>query len=82
MKSNALFYGLGLICFALAAADFFVTPHPVFDIERTPFFYCAIGFTAYATLILLAKALRRFIMRPEDYYGTKAVDSEDGPRHG
>lgn len=31
-------------------------------------FYCIFGFVACVSLVITAKALRRILMRPEDYY--------------
>ena len=43
--------------------------HHGFGFESWPGFYALFGFAAYVTLVLVAKQLRRWIMRPEDYYG-------------
>ena len=47
--------------------------------ERYFGFYAAYGFVMFTGLIFVAKALRRFIKRPEDYYGDKAIDTEEYP---
>ena len=52
----------------LLAADFFIHKHGHFSWENASEFYAAYGFLCYLVLIVLAKALRRFIKRPEDYY--------------
>ena len=52
----------------LLAADFFIHKHGHFSWENAPEFYAVYGFLCYLVLIVLAKALRRFIKRPEDYY--------------
>lgn len=75
--TNNVLYVLGAICVALAAADFFRDRHGHFDIESQPLIFCAFGFIAYIALIFAAKALRRIIIRPEDYYGREATDAED-----
>jgi hypothetical protein len=75
--TNKVLAGLGVICLALAAADLFRDRHGVFGIESTPLFYCAFGFFIYVLVIFAAKALRRLILRPEDYYGREATDAED-----
>lgn len=43
--------------------------HHGFAFENWPGFYALFGFVAYVTLVLVAKKLRDWIMRPEDYYG-------------
>lgn len=52
----------------LLVADFFISKHGHFSWENASEFYAAYGFLCYLTLIALAKVLRRFIKRPEDYY--------------
>ena len=47
--------------------------------QNVPGFYGIYGFVMFTLLILVAKTLRIFIKRPEDYYGKAAVDSEDYP---
>ena len=78
-NATRLFYGLAVVCALLFLADFFYEKHPHFDIERIFGFYAIYGFVMFTLLILAAKALRRLIMRPEDYYGDKAVDREEYP---
>ncbi|MBI1262440.1 MAG: hypothetical protein GC184_12020 [Rhizobiales bacterium] len=73
---NGIFYGLIAICLALAAIDFVIHRHTYFDVEHITFVYGIFGFLVYGTVVFLAKGLRVFIRRPEDYYGTHATDSE------
>lgn len=75
--TNWVLYVLGAICIALAAADLFHERHGDFTIESIPLFWCAFGFVTYIVVIFIAKALRLFILRPEDYYGREATDAED-----
>jgi hypothetical protein len=63
-----LLVGLYLLLAGLLVADFFISKHGHFSWEEAPEFYAAYGFLCYLTLIALAKILRRFIKRPEDYY--------------
>lgn len=67
---------LGLLCIGLAAPDFYLARHATFGFANIPLFYCALGFIAYAALIFTAKALRRLISRPENYYGRESIDAE------
>lgn len=39
-----------------------------FGIQRVPGFYGLYGFVGCVILVLVAKGLRVFLMRPEDYY--------------
>jgi len=43
--------------------------HATLFVEGLPGFYSGWGFVAIVALILLAKQLRRLVMRPENYYG-------------
>ena len=42
-----------------------------------PSFYGIYGFVMCALLVLVAKALRRLLIRPEDYYAPRSIDSEE-----
>jgi hypothetical protein len=57
-----------LICAALVVADIFVPKHGPFAVEHVFGFYAWYGFFACVGLVLAAKALRRVLMRPENYY--------------
>lgn len=61
-------WGLVAICIILFFADAFYHKHVVFEIENLFGFYGLFGFTVYVGLVLTAKWLRNFLMRPEDYY--------------
>ena len=78
-NANKIFLGLALVCFVLFLADFTYNKHGHFHIEEIPGFYGAYGFFMFTALILVAKALRLLIKRPENYYGDKAVDGEEYP---
>ena len=56
------------VCAALIAIDVFVPKHGPFSIEHWFGFYGWFGFIACVALVLIAKQLRRVLMRPEDYY--------------
>lgn len=60
-----LLYGA---CLVLLALDFILHRHVAHAWERLPGFYGLFGFTACVTLVLIAKQLRRLLMRREDYY--------------
>lgn len=46
--------------------------HGQFSFEEWPFFHGIYGFVACVALVLLAKQLRRVVMRAPDYYGEHA----------
>ena len=52
----------------LLAIDVIVPKHGPFPIEHAFGFYGLFGFIACVVLVLVAKQLRRVLMRPEDYY--------------
>ena len=63
-----LYTGLWVIGIALIAADLFMHKHEEFGFAGWFGFYGIFGFVACVTLVLTAKALRRILMRREDYY--------------
>ena len=56
------------VCALLFVADAFYHKHAHFAAEHWFGFYGAFGFFACVGLVLIAKELRRFLKRPEDYY--------------
>jgi len=52
----------------LLIAESFVEMHGEFAVEHFYGFYAVYGFISYVLLIFVAKVLRKFIMRREDYY--------------
>lgn len=74
---NKILYALGALCLTLAAADFVLGRHEDFAIANLPLIWCVFGAAAYAVIVFAAKALRRLVLRPEDYYGREAIDSEE-----
>ena len=60
--------GFYVICGLLLAIDVFVPKHGAFAVEHVWGFYGIFGFFACVALVLIAKQLRRVLMRPEDYY--------------
>jgi hypothetical protein len=55
-------------CALLLLIDVVVPKHGPFAIEHVWGFYGIFGFVACVALVLIAKQLRRVLMRPEDYY--------------
>lgn len=65
---DRLVRGFYAICALLLFLDLFIPKHGAFVIEHLFGFYAFFGFIACVTLVLVAKQLRRILMRPEDYY--------------
>lgn len=63
-----LFLGLCGVGLALALADLIVHRHDAVGFAQGFGFYAVYGFVACVALVLTAKALRRVLKRPEDYY--------------
>lgn len=57
-----------VVCIVLAAVDFFYHRHYERDWEGLPTFYAIYGFFACVILVLVAKEMRKILMRKEDYY--------------
>jgi len=57
-----------VICGLLVLADFVVHRHVGFGWEKIPAFYAIYGFVACVVLVVLAKEMRKVVMRKEDYY--------------
>jgi hypothetical protein len=65
---DRLVRGFYAFCGLLLLLDLFVPRHGAFAIEHLFGFYAFFGFVACVTLVLVAKQLRRVLMRSEDYY--------------
>ena len=61
-------WALVVICVGLFFADGFYEKHDEVGVTHLFGFYAIFGFTVYVGLVLVAKWLRTFLMRPEDYY--------------
>ena len=59
---------LYVICAGLFIVDFFVHRHTMHSWEELPAFYAIYGFIGCVLLVLVAKVLRKLVMRKEDYY--------------
>ena len=57
-----------VICALLFAADFVVHRHTKIALEEFPAFYAIFGFVAFVMLVIGSIALRKLVMREEDYY--------------
>lgn len=56
------------LCAGLIGLDFFVHKHGHFRFEEWWGFYAIFGFVACVLLVLVAKGMRLFLKRGEDYY--------------
>ena len=63
-----LFRGLWVLGTGLVVPDLFLHKHEEFDFAAWFGFYAIYGFLACVALVLIAKQLRRVLMRSEDYY--------------
>jgi hypothetical protein len=66
VKIFLAFFYVSLI--ALLIVDFFIHKHADFPWEGAPNFYAVYGFVSCVLLIFIAKILRLFIKRNENYY--------------
>jgi len=78
-NSKVIILTLVGICFILFLADFTYDKYGHFAVEKYKGFYGFYGFLMFTGLILVAKLLRFFVKRPEDYYGDSAIDHEEFP---
>jgi len=60
--------GFYALCILLVLLDFVVHRHIGFGWEKIPAFYAIYGFIACVVLVVLAKIMRKYVMRKEDYY--------------
>lgn len=63
-----LLRGFYAICILLVIADFIIHRHVGLVWEKIPAFYAIYGFVACVILVVLAKEVRKIVMRKEDYY--------------
>jgi len=63
-----LYRGVWAVGILLLLADLWVHRHEAFGFAQLFGFHGFYGFVACVVLVLTAKALRRVLMRPEDYY--------------
>lgn len=65
---DKVYYALCVLCALSVLADFFYDKHGYFTWEHWIGFHGWYGFVACVALVLIAKQLRKILMRPEDYY--------------
>ena len=59
---------LVILCLGLFGADGFYHKHTYFGVESIFGFYAIYGFVMCVALVLIAKWIRKILMRAEDYY--------------
>ena len=69
--------GLFFICVVLVLADLVVHRHVYHPLEELFGFYAFYGFVAYVVLVLIAREVRKFVMRDENYYEQKDDTLDD-----
>ena len=67
-----LLYGCCALLFAL---DFVIHRHVIHNLENLWGFYPVYGFVGCVVLVLVAKWMRTFLMRSENYYEEDKTDS-------
>jgi len=72
-------WALAAVCAILVLIDFLFVKHKSDGMEALPGFFAVAGFFMFSAIIVAARMLRTVIGRPEDFYGEKAIDSEDYP---
>lgn len=77
---DKIVYTLYTVCALLLLADLFYDRHAHFEFENLIGFYGLFGFIGSVTLVMLAKQLRKVVMRPEDYYDPPAEGSTTGDK--
>jgi hypothetical protein len=64
-KGLIVFY---VLCAGLVVLDFFGLRHAENSLDAAYGFYAIYGFVACVVLVVVATAMRRLVMRDEDYY--------------
>jgi hypothetical protein len=65
---SRLLQGFYIICGILIVLDLVLHRHISHGWENLPGFYAIYGFVACVLLVLIAKEMRKLLMRKEDYY--------------
>ncbi len=75
-------YGLYAACTITLLLELVVHRHTEHPWEGLPGYYPAYGFVGCVILVLVAKWMRRFIMRPEDYYSQRDLTAHPAREGG
>lgn len=74
-----LLHALYAVCGLLVTLELVIHRHIYHSWENLPAFYAAYGFIGCVVLVLVAKWMRTFLMRSEDYY-TQEAPANTAPR--
>ena len=66
--ATRVFWGLIVVCVLLAVGGLFAGGHGELAVQHFPAFYGIFGFIAFVFIVFAGKALRKLVMRDEDYY--------------
>lgn len=80
MNVKRILRALYAVCGILVILDFVIHRHTYLDIEKIPAFYAAYGFVGCVLLVLIAKWMRTFLMRDEDYYLKEEPAAPEPPK--
>ena len=70
---------LVVTCIVLVGLDFVLHRHASHPWEEVYGFYALYGFVACVLLVLLAKEMRKLVMRDERYYGDEPAEPAPDP---
>ena len=70
--------GFYAVCTVLFALEFVIHRHVVHEWENLLGFYGLYGFVGCVVLVLVAKWMRTFLMRDEDYYDRNELSRGEG----
>lgn len=77
-----ILYILYACCILLFLLDFIIHRHTYHRWEGLLGFYAVYGFVGCVLLVIVAKGMRTFLMRDEDYYdGDESDPPEEGGNH-
>lgn len=74
--------GLLVVCAVLFGLDLIIHRHVEHPWEAMIGFYAVYGFVGCVVLVLLAKVLRRIVMRSEDFYDPTAYPPDEPEEEG
>ena len=67
-NGNRIFWGLAVVCLLLVLADLLYHKHGHFHFEHWLGFHGLYGYVVFVVIVFAGKALRKLVMRAEDYY--------------
>lgn len=79
---NRILYLLYACCTLLVVLDFVIHRHVYHSWENLPLFYPIYGFVGCVILVLVARWMRTFLMRSEDYYDAPNDSLSDNNSEG